>query len=126
MIEAAQLALERVLGRILRPRLEARVDREPGLGQVLLAVVAPQGAPHEVEVRGIVGTRGTCGDPERPPLGLGGLGGGDDLLVGELLQHEIAPREHPVGVPARIFLFVVAAVLALFAALTAFGVVAVG
>src|SRR6516165_2268984 len=53
-IEPRQLALERALGLILRARVEARVDAQPGLGEVRLGIVATQRPPYEVEVSGVI------------------------------------------------------------------------
>src|SRR6516165_1339138 len=97
-IEPRQLTLERSLGLILRSRFEARVDAQPRLGEVLLVVVATQCAAHEIEVRGVIGTRWASGNTERPVRSRSGIGRREDALLAHLLQNEVAPGERPLGV----------------------------
>src|SRR5262245_585334 len=101
-IEPRQLALERALSLILRARFEAGVDTQTGLGAVLITVVATQRPAHEVQIRGVIGTRWSCGDSERPTCGRSGIGRRNDALLGHLLQDEVAPGECALRVAPRV------------------------
>src|SRR5690606_38243039 len=53
-LEPFELAVERLLGRRLRQRLERRVDPEAALLEILVVVVPPKLAADEIHERGIV------------------------------------------------------------------------
>ena len=101
-IEACQLALERALGLILGARIEAGVNAQARLGEILLVIVAPQRAAHEIEIRRVVGARRAGGDAKRRAGRGSRLGRLDDALIGEDFQHQVAPCARALGMAARI------------------------
>ena len=101
-IEARQLALERVLGLLLGARIEAGVDLEARLGEILVVIVATERAAHEIEVRRVVGAGGPARDPERPPRSGSGLLGLHDALLGHDLEDQVAAGARALGMAPRV------------------------
>ena len=100
-IEALQIQLQCALRGRLRARIEARVHGKARGSEIRLGVVALQMAPDQIEIGGYV----TAAGRHQPKRGCGGAlrsGGVDQMRLGELLQHEIAPRARAVGMFARI------------------------
>ncbi len=54
LVEPRELLLEGALRRVLRARIEARVDAQPCFGEVFFAIVPAQGATNEIEIGGVV------------------------------------------------------------------------
>ena len=101
-IQTRELVVERLLGLLLGARFEAGVDAQARLGEVLVVIVAPQGAAHEVEVRGVIRTRRAAADTERLVRGRARLPGSHDPLVGHDLEDQVAARPRALGVAPRI------------------------
>ena len=101
-VEPCKLVLEGALRLVLCTRVEAGVDAQAGLGQILIVVVPAQGAAHEIEIRGVIRTRGPPRDSERPVRGGTRIGRGDDALLCHLAQHEVAPGQRALRMAPRI------------------------
>ncbi len=91
-IQPGELPVQRELGLLLSTRLQAGVDPQACLGQILLAIVASQHAAHEVEIARIVGADAACQNTQRfPGRGLCRLAAHDSLVRHEL-EHEVTSR----------------------------------
>ena len=92
------------LGLLLQDRIEAGEDAQPFLGQVLVAVVLAQLALDQVEEGriGAVGHAALPGHAERALLGGVDFLLGRHALLGEHVEHQVAPRQRTIRVTPRV------------------------
>src|ERR1700730_7836956 len=91
-IKTRELVVERLLGLLLGAQLEAGVDAQGRLGEILVVIGARKGAAKEVEVRGIIRARRPAGGAERLARGRTRLLGCHDTLLGHDLEDQVAPQ----------------------------------
>src|SRR5258708_4010750 len=99
MIQSRQFALQGELALILCAGLEAGVDPQTGLGEILVMIVTAQRAPDEIQVRRIVTARSTRRDAKRFLLRRKGVIRLHDTALRHELEHEVAPRARAFSMP---------------------------